>query len=957
MTHAFDESASRKMGPEIDEGLQKEPRRQISHSKLVERRSSKKSSSHDRHGKVYSGGSFGDVTIRAVTPESPPATSSSATTTEVSYSPSPASPSPQSKHRSRLPRGHREHSASVSNTEDEDTIENRRWKSKANTQQAEGTGVESSPSSFITKTRQRLGSITTSGSYSQKPGDDPSGSIGYPYVIQSPSLVDRNESRQRLANAFTPRTTSPPVPGNARKGGIFQNVPADPDSGKVSALMKITSGRMAGILSFRPANSAVWASGYCAINVASGSLIYQPNVRNPSNAKNLISDLRGCSVRTSYDAETGAPFLSVSTASLDFAVHLKPAVPETFESWLAALLCWQPLSSGRTKTRPSSVIEPPKSIRQEAGESENERSAAIIKVGKMLLWVGSPALGALYGTQKRVLTNKRIAQVSSWQPVACTLREDGLFKLLTDIGGRPVFVIPLSQLSRCAVQQLDSSVVDGEFCIAIYPQYTAVPGPSVQPTPVFLALESRIIFEVWFVLLRAFTVPELYGSERQIKQHASNQPQTLHMTQTSMLTGIFRIEKSLSVRLIEARWKDPAVSESGAVKKESGIFSDTGSTPQRDYYAEILIDDVARARTAVKTSNLTTFWREEFSFTDLPRVLSTIAVLVKAQNPGEKEWIMIAHGNYNISPGDKDPITGVDDIEVSAQDAVCGKIELSLDALDHVEEAEKRWPMVDVTKSIVGDVLMKFRFEETVVLTTDEYRPLSELLHAFTNGLTIQIARALSTELKVLSDIFMDIFQVSGHASEWLMSLVEEEIDGVYRESRPARMRYSRRIQSNDSEGSDREILVRDLGRSATVEANLLFRGNSLLTKALDAHMRRLGKEYLEETIGGHVRDIAESEPECEVDPSRVASQASLEKNWQKLTVLTGTLWLAISTSARRCPPDLRLVFRHIQSCADDRYGAFLRSVSYSSVSGFLFLRFFCAAILNPKLFGLLKGE
>jgi hypothetical protein len=51
------------------------------------------------------------------------------------------------------------------------------------------------------------------------------------------------------------------------------------------------------------------------------------------------------------------------------------------------------------------------------------------------------------------------------------------------------------------------------------------------------------------------------------------------------------------------------------------------------------------------------------------------------------------------------------------------------------------------------------------------------------------------------------------------------------------------------------------------------------------------------------------------------------------------------------------LIFRHIRACAEDRYGDFLRSVSYSSVSGFLFLRFFCPAILNPQLFGLLKGE
>ena len=48
---------------------------------------------------------------------------------------------------------------------------------------------------------------------------------------------------------------------------------------------------------------------------------------------------------------------------------------------------------------------------------------------------------------------------------------------------------------------------------------------------------------------------------------------------------------------------------------------------------------------------------------------------------------------------------------------------------------------------------------------------------------------------------------------------------------------------------SDREIFVRDMGNNAKLEANLLFRGNTLLTKSLDLHMKRVGKEYLEETL------------------------------------------------------------------------------------------------------------
>src|SRR5947207_9137702 len=161
------------------------------------------------------------------------------------------------------------------------------------------------------------------------------------------------------------------------------------------------------------------------------------------------------------------------------------------------------------------------------------------------------------------------------------------------------------------------------------------------------------------------------------------------------------------------------------------------------------------------------------------------------------------------------------------------------------------------------------------------------------------------------------------------MYLVEDEIDGIGRERRFRRARYSNKVQSNDSnEGREhREILLRDLGRSATDEANLLFRRNSLLTKAFDAHMRRLGTEYLQETIGDRLRDIAESNPDCEVDPSKVRSQNNLDRNWRNLIALTSSIWKAISDSSSRCPLEMRLLFCPVQARTNDPSRDWLRSV------------------------------
>lgn len=51
----------------------------------------------------------------------------------------------------------------------------------------------------------------------------------------------------------------------------------------------------------------------------------------------------------------------------------------------------------------------------------------------------------------------------------------------------------------------------------------------------------------------------------------------------------------------------------------------------------------------------------------------------------------------------------------------------------------------------------------------------------------------------------------------------------------------------------------------------------------------------------------------------------------------------------------LRIIFRQLQRHSFQQFGTENGS-QYIIVSAFLFLRFFCAAILTPKLFGLVHG-
>ncbi|KAJ5779583.1 hypothetical protein N7457_007303 [Penicillium paradoxum] len=929
---------------------------QALYSRPVERRVSKKSSSRDRHGMVYPD-SFRETTIRTVTPEShSPVNHSPLSEPEHLASGGPSSPRSTVRSRPTEPERRREfniHSSHSAGAGEEETpIEAKSQRARSRTTAAEEQRNDIHPSAF--KSRTRVGSINTASPSHPKALEDPSSSIGFP-SIESPKYSSQTVPRHRLS-----RVVGPVVYG-ASNHDSFASPLSSGEATKILQLMKTTCGRMHGILSFRTASTTSWTSGYCAINVATGSLIYQAK-GEPALAKTLIPDLRGCRVRTLFDSELQTTYLSVYTFTSGLGIQLRPHVNETFDSWLAALLCWQPIRPKGVQnkmTKPQEVVIGDRRIpeRRRNSESAAQKDATIIKVGKMLLWDKPSASGAMPASGRRVSTYRQSrALSSSWQKVGCTLQENGFFKLYTESDVALLACVQLSQLSRCAIQQLNSSVLDDEFCIAIYPQYTAHPVPDANVRPIYLALESRVLFEVWFVLLRAFTIPELYGPASQGEEPTlTPEPE---VTGQNLTKDMFRIERFLSLKIVEAKLFRVKEEETPRSRKASRSHGQPApSSRVSDYYTEVLLDGEIRGKTAVKYRTVNPFWREDFLFNDLPPVLSQASILVKTLNPTQRDWTLVAHGTYAAN---QDAVKVLDEIEISANDIIFGRVDLRLEELDAGVDTEKWWPILDDQDQPIGEMFMRARMEETVVLMSDEYSAMSELLHSFTNGLTINMAQLMSSELNHLAEMLLNIFQVSGSTVEWISALVEDEIDGVHKESTTNRLRYPTRIHSNNSSesaGQEREVLVRDMGRTATVEANLLFRGNSLLTKALDLHMRRLGKQYLEETIAERLRDIDESDPECEVDPARVPRHEDLERNWRNLTALTTGVWKSIAGSASRCPAELRRIFRHVRACADDRYGDFLRSVTYSSVSGFLFLRFFCPAILNPKLFGLLKDH
>jgi len=808
----------------------------------------------------------------------------------------------------------------------------------------------------VSKSRHRIGSAHSTSSAGlldgTRPVPDLSSSQGLPTtaVTRSPllqksgSFKERSGSTRRLvkkSSQSSPRPSSPVVSPTVDS----LPVPVETsDANRILRLMRSLSGRMRGAVEYQSSKHGPWLSGVCYIDDLKGVLMFEDDDRGPSY-EILIPDLRGCRVRPTISSEKQGKCLEISTLS-GSKIQMLPSVSTEFDRWLAALLCWQQIGPGTSQIN-LSVPDPPESRVESTGRSgglHTSRDANIIKVGKLLLWDKGALLSPTSVLRRLAGKDARSAR-RSWRRVSCILQENGEFKLLTENDVTLLSVIQLSQLSRCAIQQLDRSVLNEDYCIAILPQYTSTSTSISIIRPVYIALESRVLFEVWFVLLRAFAVPELYGSHQpRADAESADQPRRPEEDMTS--NNMFRIEKLLSVRVIEAKIRKGLAINDPLIQLKNPAKVDL-DTALGDYFAEVILDGEIRSKTMTKTDTKAPFWREDCEFTDLPATLPTLSVILKRVS----------------APSEGPPLTIRSSTSIHSTDqvveTVCGAVELRLDQVERGKDIESWWPIMDNNQESIGEMFLKIRHDETVVLTAKEYQPISELLHKFSTGLTIQLAQVIPSKLRPLSEILMNIFQVSGQSTTWLMALVEDEIDGLGKETPVKRFRFSRRVGSNDSfdSVSERELSVRDMGKSLTGEANLLFRGNSLLTQALDFHMRRVGKEYLEEVLFDRICEINTLNPDCEVDPSRLANGDDLTKNWAQLTTLTTGFWESIASSAKRCPAEVRQILKFIRAVAEDRYGDFLRSVPYTSVSGFLFLRFFCPAILNPKLFGLLRDH
>jgi len=160
------------------------------------------------------------------------------------------------------------------------------------------------------------------------------------------------------------------------------------------------------------------------------------------------------------------------------------------------------------------------------------------------------------------------------------------------------------------------------------------------------------------------------------------------------------------------------------------------------------------------------------------------------------------------------------------------------------------------------------------------------------------------------------------------------------------------------SEGSCLDAIRSYISREVAEATNAgsLLRANSNASKIMKSFSGMIGKDFLELVLGDEIRRICDHPVEdgasYEVDPAKIPSSESMEKNRERLQSTCSRVLRRILDSLDQTPTEIRAVCNDLQTLVAAKFP----SSAQLCVGGFLFLRYFCPAIVTPHAFRILKS-
>ncbi|KAK3701433.1 hypothetical protein RRG08_015853 [Elysia crispata] len=219
-------------------------------------------------------------------------------------------------------------------------------------------------------------------------------------------------------------------------------------------------------------------------------------------------------------------------------------------------------------------------------------------------------------------------------------------------------------------------------------------------------------------------------------------------------------------------------------------------------------------------------------------------------------------------------------------------------------------------KGEMGSLRLKARYIHEVIMPEDEFTSLKELL---------------------LDDGFEHILSLSQVSGESERSTLAYALLQIFR--------HERKEASLLCALNDKEI-------EKEAQVSTLFRAGSLATTLMVQYMKMTSTKFIQVAVKDSVQKIVELKQSCELDPKFLENSTDQQSNSEFFLRLLTEVADSIFASVDACPMTLRYVCNCLQKRTKAKWPND-ETVKTRVVSGFIFLRLLCPAIINPKSFNL----
>ncbi|XP_068912775.1 ras GTPase-activating protein 1 [Tenebrio molitor] len=253
------------------------------------------------------------------------------------------------------------------------------------------------------------------------------------------------------------------------------------------------------------------------------------------------------------------------------------------------------------------------------------------------------------------------------------------------------------------------------------------------------------------------------------------------------------------------------------------------------------------------------------------------------------------------------------------KDTEVAELHVELTSLGNGEEKEEWYTLSGLTPmGEWGSLRLRTRYLHDLVMPAEEYSPLQQLLLQPGLASVKTLAEISHADRAPLATALLRVFRAEGRETELLIELNSAEIE--------------------------RET-----------ETSTLFRAASLSTTLMDLYMRAECRGFLQAAVLETVLRLLDSKQSAELNPAKMDSLDDACNNAEFLLQVLDQVALSIFMSADACPRSVRYICGCLQKSVAAKW-ADERLVRARVVSGFIFLRLLCPALLNPRQFGLV-GE